>query len=89
MLLIELPDDTVFADVVYEAVQKISNKSVDLFLQIQKRTEALLLKMNQSRDILETMQCIEEELGIPLFLLDSMNKSFLTPGSPNANTSVL
>lgn len=81
MLLIELPDDTVFADVVYEAVQKISNKSVDLFLQIQKRTEALLLKMNQSRDILETMQCIEEELGIPLFLIDSMNKSFLTPGA--------
>ena len=37
MLLIELPDDTVFADVVYEAVQKISNKSVDLFLQIQKK----------------------------------------------------
>lgn len=81
MLLIELPDDTVFADVVYEAVQKISNKSVDLFLQIQKRTEVLLLKMNQSRDILETMQCIEEELGIPLFLVDSMNKSFLTPGA--------
>ena len=81
MLLIELPDDTVFADVVYEAVQKISNKSVDLCLQIQKRTEALLLKMNQSRDILETMQCIEEELGIPLFLIDSMNKSFLTHGA--------
>ena len=78
MLLIELPDTTVFADVVYEAVQKIANKSVDLFVQIQKRTEELLLQMNRSKNIQETLQSIEDEIKIPIFIIDSMNKSFLT-----------
>lgn len=78
MLLVELPDHTIFADVVYEAVERISNESVTMFVEIQNRTELLLLQMNRSKSIEETLFCMEQEIKTPLFVIDSVNKSFCT-----------
>lgn len=78
MLLVELPDHTIFADVVYEAVERISNESVTTFVEIQNRTESLLLQMNRSKSIEETLLCMEQDIKAPLFVIDSVNKSFCT-----------
>lgn len=74
LLLIELGEDAVFSNIMYETVQAISYKGISDFLAAQKQVDHILSELNIEDSQEKMLETVEKELGRSLLLEDSENR---------------
>lgn len=73
LLLIELSEDAVFSNIMYETVQAISSKGISDFLTAQKQVDRILSELNIEDSQEKMLEIVEKELGHSLLFVDSEN----------------
>ncbi len=76
LLLIELGENAVFSDIMYETVQAISYKGIADFLKAQGQVDRILSQLNLEDSQEKMLSVVEQELGHSFLFADSQNHTW-------------
>ncbi|MFM9278550.1 PucR family transcriptional regulator [Paenibacillus jiagnxiensis] len=77
--LFELPESTIFSNVVREVMEKVISLETRSVLLLQRRLEQVSELMLHGREIPQIIETVEDMIGNPLCILDAFNQLIASP----------